>query len=349
VIKMVHPKADTAARNALFAWVIGRPVDTAALPAELQKYLAFKAGAGEVPDVPFQMLASLPLTAQHWAGIARQAGWHMVRMNLNTFLRHGVFDLPGMADMVASRLRDATAIQKVRVFPYQLLAAYLHADQALPGQVREALQDAMEVATRNVPRLKGVTAICPDVSGSMSWAVMGHRKGATSKVRCVDVAGLMAATLLRQNRQAYVLPFEQDVVRVNLNPRDTVLTNAKRLADVGGGGTACSAPLEHLVAKRARVDTVILISDNESWADRRYGWDRGTPLMKAWGLVKKRNPNAKLVCLDLTPNVTTPAFERHDVLNIGGFSDRVFDLIADFANDRLGSDHWTGQIEKMEL
>ena len=71
--------------------------------------------------------------------------------------------------------------------------------------------------------------------------------------------------------------------------------------------------------------------------------------MKAWGLVKKRNPNAKLVCLDLTPNVTTPAFERQDVLNIGGFSDRVFDLIADFANDRLGPDHWIGQIEKIEL
>ena len=127
------------------------------------------------------------------------------------------------------------------------------------------------------------------------------------------------------------------------------MTPAQALAAVGGGGTACSAPLEHLLAKRARVDTVILISDNESWADRRYGWGRGTPLMKAWERVKARNPQAKLVCLDLTPNVTTPAHERADVLNIGGFSDRVFDLIADFANDRLGQDHWTGQIEKIEL
>ena len=41
--------------------------------------------------------------------------------------------------------------------------------------------------------------------------------------------------MLRQNRSARVLPFENDVVDVPLNPRDTVLTNAAKLAAVGGG------------------------------------------------------------------------------------------------------------------
>ncbi|MGK3816838.1 hypothetical protein ABI015_14875, partial [Enterococcus faecium] len=65
----------------------------------------------------------------------------------------------------------------------------------------------------------------------------GYRKGATSVVRCIDVAALVAAAMLRANRAARVLPFEQDVVLVELNPRDTVLTNAGKLAAVGGGGT----------------------------------------------------------------------------------------------------------------
>ena len=45
-------------------------------------------------------------------------------------------------------------------------------------------------------------------------AVAGHRvpQGATSKVRCVDVAALVAAALVRKNPRAEVLPFEQDVV-----------------------------------------------------------------------------------------------------------------------------------------
>ncbi|MEM9471253.1 MAG: RNA-binding protein, partial [Pseudomonadota bacterium] len=65
--------------------------------------------------------------------------------------------------------------------------------------------------------------------------------------------------------------------------------------------------------------------------------------------LKRRNPDAKLVCLDITPNRTTPAHERADILNIGGFSDRVFDLISAFSEDRLGPDHWISEIRKVRL
>ena len=46
-------------------------------------------------------------------------------------------------------------------------------------------------------------------------------------VRCVDVAALVAAAVLRNNPSAEVLPFEQDVVRgLKLNPRDSVMTKS---------------------------------------------------------------------------------------------------------------------------
>jgi 60 kDa SS-A/Ro ribonucleoprotein len=60
-------------------------------------------------------------------------------------------------------------------------------------------------------------------------------------VQCVDVAALVAASVLRKNQSATVLPFEQAVVPVDLNSRDSVMTNAGRLASIGGGGTNCSA------------------------------------------------------------------------------------------------------------
>ena len=41
--------------------------------------------------------------------------------------------------------------------------------------------------------------------------------------------------------------------------------------------------------------------------------------------------------------------EREDVLNIGGFSDVVFDLIAEFASGRLSAGHWTEVIERMVI
>jgi 60 kDa SS-A/Ro ribonucleoprotein len=43
------------------------------------------------------------------------------------------------------------------------------------------------------------------------------------------------------------------------------------------------------------------------------------------------------------------AKERHDILNIGGFSDQVFSLVAEFANGNLNANHWVGVIENMDL
>ncbi len=103
-------------------------------------------------------------------------------MNLNTFARHGVFGQPEMTELIANRLRDPKAIAKARVFPYQLLVAYLMAagNSDIPKEVCEALQDAMEIAIANVPAIDGRVYVCPDVSGSMSSAVRGYRQGAAT-------------------------------------------------------------------------------------------------------------------------------------------------------------------------
>ena len=71
-----------------------------------------------------------------------------------------------------------------------------------------------------------------------------------------------------------MLPFEQTVVRLDLNPRDSITSNARRLASIGGGGTNCSAPVEMLNDLELRGDVIIFVSDNESWVDSGRG--RGT-------------------------------------------------------------------------
>jgi len=235
---------------------------------------------GEVPAVPFQMLTQLPIAPLQWAQIAKRAGWQMTRMNLNTFARHGVFEQEDLTELIAARLRDPDAIRRARVFPYQLLAAWATVERRVPAAVRRALQDAIEVAIENVPAFGGRVVVCPDVSGSMRAPVTGHRGGATTAVRCVDVAALVASAVLRRNPEAEVLPFEHDVVDVQLSARDSVMTNAAALARVGGGGTSCSVPLALLNRRRAAVDLVVLVSDNESWADPVGG--RGTATMREW-------------------------------------------------------------------
>lgn len=348
VVKMVHPKPNEAWRAAFFAWLIGKPFDATQLPSATQALLNYRAGLStELPDVPFQLLSNETLSAQEWAKLAENMGWHALRMNLNTLARHAAFIVPGVTELVARRLANPAEVAKAKVYPYQLLAAYRMAGEDVPSLVRDALQDALDAALVNVPQLEGNVVVCPDVSGSMRSPVTGVRHGATTAVRCVDVAALVAAAILRRHRSARVLPFENNVVNVALNPRDSVLTNAEKLAAVGGGGTNCSAPLAQLVAEKAQVDMLIMVSDNESWVDNtRRG---ATATMQQWELIKRRNPAAKLVCIDLQPYGTTQAQERADILNVGGFGDAVFDVIAQFASGSFGAGHWVEAIEAVDL
>ncbi len=348
VVKMVHPKPAGPRRAAFYGYMLGRSHDANALPKLVMQFEQFKAGdSSDVPDLPFMLLAALPLARKDWVSIAKNASWQTTRMNLNTFARHGVFEEPGLAGLIAARLRDADELQRARAFPYQLMAAYRNCDAAVPEEVRNALQDAMELATANVPSIDGEVVVCPDVSGSMAGPVTGHRAGSTTSVRCIDVAALVAASVLRKNRAAVVLPFEQAVVPVHLNSRDSVMTNAGRLASIGGGGTNCSAPVRLLNQRKAKADLVVFVSDNESWVDQGRGC--GTALLAEWSEFRQRNPKARLVCLDIQPNQTTQAAERADILNIGGFSDQVFEVISAFASGKLEADHWIARIEAVAV
>lgn len=268
IIKMVHPRPTTASRQALYGYLIGREYDASALPQIVRSFESYKRSERRellaMPDVPFQMLTALDLCSSEWKQIARNAPWQMTRMNLNTFLRHGAFEDAELTAIVADRLRDSQLVKKARVFPYQLLVAYANASDKIPLVVREALQDAMEVAIANVPRLDSTVYVLPDISGSMHSPITGFRKGSTSTVRCVDIAALVAAVMMRMNRRTHVIPFESVAIppeTIRLNPRDSVMTNATKLASLPCGGTNCSAPLEYLNRQKATGDLVIYVSD----------------------------------------------------------------------------------------
>lgn len=346
VIKMVHPKAKTPERNAFFGYLIGKDVERALLPAEIQALEAFKTDArAPVPNVSFQLLTSYELSNAHWREIAKTASWQTTRMNLNTFARHHVFDDAECTRLIAARLADAELIAKARAFPYQLLAAHRNAEH-IPNKVRDALAAAVELSVNNVPKIAGSVAIALDVSGSMSSPVTGHRAGASSSMRCVDVAGMMAATIVARNPGAMVLPFNDSVQSFDWRAKG-VLGQANALAGLLGGGTNVSAPLLALKQRGVAPDVLIILSDNQSWMDQRaYGQ---TATMQAWAALKSRNPNAKLICVDLQPYTNSQAAEGGDVLNIGGFSDAVFGLIADFTSGNLAAAGLVKKIEALKL
>lgn len=346
VIKLTHPATkEGSEHDALFKYLLDKEYVFGNLPSKVREYEAFKKDMSlPIPDVPFQALASLNLTKEHWIQIAKNASWQTLRMNLNTFERHGVFKNKDMTGILAKHLKDPERIQNARVFPYQLLTTYL-AQKDVPTAMLNALSTACDIACQNIPSIDGAVLLMPDVSGSMSSAVTGTRKGSTSATRCIDVAGLVSAAFSRRNIKSTILPFDYKVHQAIVPAGSSVLETAKILASLGGGGTDCSLPLKYAAEKDMKVDLAIFISDNESWIGSRHG---ATATMEAWKKVKAKNPGAKLVCIDLTPNGTTQALGK-DVLNIGGFSDSVFEVIALFARGELRGDHFVEQVQAVTL
>lgn len=372
ILRMTHPRPETKEKEALYAYLLGHSFDRKEgckitrkvkgetvtttynftdLPPLVQQYETFKAThEGEIPNVDFRMLDSVlkgDELNKLWQKQAENAPWTLTRMNLNNFQKYGVFNDKKLINVVADRLKNPEAIKKAKAYPYQLLVAYLNTTD-VPHIVRESLQDALDASLVNIPEIKGQIYICVDVSGSMSSAITGMRGSATTKVRCIDVAALFAASLLRTNKSAKVIPFATAVHNHNLNPRDSVMTNATTLASFGGGGTDCSCALRSLNSSNAKGDAVIFISDNESWVGAaRYS--RGTGMMEEWTNFKKRNSKAKLICLDIVPSSSSQATSNADILQVGGFGDSVFDVVASFLESDGKQDHWVDVINKVDL
>lgn len=371
VLRAARPTPSDNARRALFGWLTDKPIDKwtpatlADLPEEVSALTAFRLAANEYEQVAlleryrfrWDLLADCAKGPLVWKAIARQMGAQALRMNLNTLLRHNVFDDAEMVSYVASRIGDEEEVKRARQFPYQYLAAFLNAEEALPVSVRKALEQAAEIACGNVPELSGPIVIGVDVSGSMSSPVTGNRgQGATSKMRCIDVAGLFAAAILRRNPGSVVIPFDTAAYEVDVTD-ESILQLAARLAQYGGGGTNCSLPLHDANTRRALKNRAfagcVLVSDNESWVGTGRGGQ--TAVLTEWEKFVRNQRRVqgsaftqpKLVCIDLQPYGTVQAPDREDILNVGGFSDAVFDVVAGFlTND---ANRFVSEVEAIEV
>lgn len=367
VLRMARPTPKDNERRALFGWLTDKetdkwaPASEADLPAQVQGLIAYRQAETAEAQVKilanlsarWDLLADAALSPLVWKAIAYQMGPQALRMNLNTLLRHEVLSDRELVDYVAVRLADADEIGRSRQFPYQFLAAYLNASAEVPQKIKLALHQAAEIACGNVPELSGPVMIGLDTSASMSMSATGWRgRGATSKMRCVDVAALFAAAILRRNPDSVVVPFDTRAYNVCIDPSDSILSLSKRLAKYGGGGTDCSIPLRAANTKYSRRKFVgcVLVSDNESWVGRgRYG---STGVMTEWQTFVTNQKrigvtDPKLVCIDIQPYGSTQAPERGDILNIGGFSDAVFHVVASYLSDDAA--RFVAEVESIEL
>lgn len=387
VVKMVHPRPTSQEQSALFAYLLGGKLDGADpemvvrknskgevvqeypftdLPPLTQEFEWFKFDNSlPLPDMDYRSLTNCKLTKDHWKQIAKNMPWNTLRMNLNVLARNGVFEDDSVTDYVARKLTNEQEIERWSVFPYQLMSAYLYTGSDVPTSVKNSLQKAMEIATKNVPVLGKRVGIAVDVSGSMQSPITGRRAGQESKVSCGHVAALVASSLARVNSEATVVSFGTTArVTPGFNAWDSVMTNTQKLMGEGrhcGYGTNAGAAMEVFNRQPKPYDFIVYVSDMQSWVDSRVGsifggygrgyGSRGSSTMELWAEQKRKrgSHNPKLAEINVQAYGDSQADSKDkSILNVGGFSDAVFNVLAEFS-ERKDNVSFADVVDRVEL
>lgn len=351
VIKLSHPKPQSRTQDALFKYLISGKVNED-LHEDIQQYEQWNKGlTDDLPDVPFQMLTHKKLTTENWRTIAESMSYNTLRMNLNTIHRHVPMDA-GFTTFICDRLTDPDSIEKSKVLPYQLYSAYKYADN-ISQRIKGALRIATDISSSNVPRLPNSEClVLLDISVSMSSSVNGVRTaGDTSKISNIEVASLITSSFAKTNKDFDLVVFNGSAKSVTLSKNSSILENAQVLSKLLSGGTNTGAAIKYINDKNYKNKNVIIISDNHSWIRSMYGvyGVEKTAATIEWDKYAKRVNGAKLVCLDISPNLTVQVPEQDNVLNVAGWTDSIWEVIQNFYENGKNLNQFVEKIERVAI
>ena len=357
VINLLHPKATALDTVEAFRYLTGdrsklikaNLSDTAGLVLDLNQGninfsdLSKDSKAELARNIDIRLFQNWKLNKKDWETVSQSCGFTTALFNLNTFHRNDAFSTQkSIANTVSNLTEGAT---KTRIWPYRLFTAAKNMELGHP--IRPYMGSILsKILEKNKEKLDlpSSIALCIDISSSMLSPITGSGHAKDSTVNCVDVAGIFAAMLRENCEDTAVVLFNTDAQAFKHSNKDAFQV-AEGIAKLATGGTCCEASIHHLVKNNSKAELVIMISDNESWAqfhnhNKSPSWNwygnNNTPnpikgLREAWNTYKAKVPNAKLVLLDLTPNMTTQLVDGDSVLNLAGFNSNILPLISQFA------------------
>lgn len=234
-------------------------------------------------------------------------------------------------------------VRNSKMFPFRFYQAYKAVrnaeegfgstiDSADAAYAYEWLEHAIEVSAENVPDVFEDSLTVVDTSGSMSGMGISQK----SELSPIEIGSLFGAIMAE--RHSDVGAFANSFEMLNLDARDTVMTNMEAIGNAGpGGGTRGHKVPKHLREQQRAYDKVIIFTDLQMW---------GGNFENEW--VRYKNavaPDANLYLVDLASygDLVTPEGAQ-GVYNISGWSSNVLDFIGKI--ERAGE--MVREIEEVE-
>lgn len=256
---------------------------------------------------------------------------------------------------VAEQLSDAERVRNSKQLPFRFASAYTMLGGSFGGTshgymgwgwggvdvpdtssfngkkvnlLLEAIENAADVATENVPILPGLTAIFADNSGSMGTPVSER-----SVVTCALAANVIAGIIAKRSEDARICAFGTDVAEINWTKNTHVLDFYKKLAKANTNGCSTNTwrCAEWLNEQKVKPDRVIILSDMQVWdsgyrGSSFYGGSRS--FCDAWGKFKRGSKDSWLHCVNLNGYGDSMVPEGDDKVNlVGSFSEKVISML----------------------
>jgi 60 kDa SS-A/Ro ribonucleoprotein len=169
----------------------------------------------------------------------------------------------------------------------------------------------MDHAVANTPVLEGKTLVAVDCSGSMDGDP-------------IQKAAIFGATLVRANKDADLILYDDKIKEISLSSRMPVVNLAEDIMQQAtGGGTDTSLVFSYIVNKRKYYDRVIIISDNESWK----GCGNRLHVQEAYKEYKKMSGQDPFVYAIDIAGYGTSDVAGGRVIHLVGWSNRLLDFI----------------------
>ena len=237
-------------------------------------------------------------------------------------------------------------------------------------RILESIEKAIEISCLNIPKLEGNVAILVDDSGSMRGdAGFGSsRVSAFSKTKTSMVAHLFASMVMSRQENVYVGLFGDTLLNVPVKRDMRLLDYTTWHYNEGekcGGGTEQGIYdfMTQVVKEKKKIDNIIVFSDcqignkntkgygnNDEYFTAWYGMDtsaRSKHFHEVFKEFRKINPNSNFIVVNLRQNGSTSVFDRSQrILNIAGWSDKIFDVIT---SQCKGWDAVLKEIETIEI
>lgn len=274
--------------------------------------------------------------------------------------------------------RFATAYSEVEKMEYKdnvvkpATMIYFESDTAIHSQITEnefdsckkkvlnSLEDAIQISCQNIPELEGNVAILIDHSGSCRGDGGGSSKvSAFSEVNTAMIGNLFGSMMAYRQDNVYIGLFGDKLINVPMERDKKILEFNKKSFEIGkgcGGGTETGIYdfMRQCVKENKKVDNVVVFSDCQIGNGRGFTpWygtshtDRDAYFHELFKDFKKINPMCNFIVVNLRQSGGTSVFNKSlRILNIAGWSDKIFDVIK---SNCKGFDAVIKEIEAIEI